>query len=114
MRLFAQSCLTLCDPLDYGPPGSSVHGDPPGKNTGAGRHALLQGILTALNTGNIPTIVTDFFFKLHYPGFHFGGLKKKSLMNRILSQLEIEGFTLLDSRKWRLGRILFLELKGHL
>ena len=22
----AQSCLTLCDPIDYGPPGSSVHG----------------------------------------------------------------------------------------
>ena len=21
-----QSCLTLCDPMDYGPPGSSVHG----------------------------------------------------------------------------------------
>ena len=24
-------------------PSSSVHGDPPGKNTGVGRHALLQG-----------------------------------------------------------------------
>lgn len=68
--------------------------------------------LTPLNTGNIPAIVTD-SFKLHYPGFQFGGLKK-SLMNCILSQLEIEGFTLLVSRKWRLGRILFLELKGHL
>ena len=22
----AQSCLTLCDPMDYNPPGSSVHG----------------------------------------------------------------------------------------
>ena len=21
-----QSCLTLCDPMDYAPPGSSVHG----------------------------------------------------------------------------------------
>lgn len=52
-------------------------------------------------------------FKLHYSGFHSGGLKK-SPMNCILSQLEIEGFTLLVSRKWRLGRILFLELKGHL
>lgn len=39
---------------------------------------------------------------------------KKSPMNCILSQLEIEVFTLLVSRKWRLGRILFLELKGHL
>ena len=24
--LFAQSCLTLCDPVDCSPPGSSVHG----------------------------------------------------------------------------------------
>jgi len=30
--------------MDYGPPGSSVYGDSPGKNTGMGCHALLQGI----------------------------------------------------------------------
>ena len=29
-----QLCLTLCDPMDYSPPGSPVHGC----------HALLQGI----------------------------------------------------------------------
>ena len=40
----AQSCLTLCDPMDCSPPGSSVHGDSAGKNTGVGCHALLQGI----------------------------------------------------------------------
>ena len=39
-----QSCLTLCNPMDCSPPGSSVHGDSPGKNTGVGCHALLQGI----------------------------------------------------------------------
>ena len=39
-----QSCPTLCDPMDYTPPGSSVHGDSPGKNTGVGCHALLQDI----------------------------------------------------------------------
>ena len=39
-----QSCLTLCDPMDYSPPGSTVHGDSPGKNTGVGCHGLLQGI----------------------------------------------------------------------
>ena len=39
-----QSCLTLCDPTDCSPPGSSVHGDSPGRNTGVGCHALLQGI----------------------------------------------------------------------
>ena len=31
-----QSCPTLCDPMDYSPPGSSVHGDSPGKNIGVG------------------------------------------------------------------------------
>ena len=30
--------------MDCSPPGSSVHGDSPGKNTGVGCHALLQGI----------------------------------------------------------------------
>ena len=39
-----QSCPTLCDPMDCSLPGSSVHGDSPGKNTGVGSHALLQGI----------------------------------------------------------------------
>ena len=39
-----QSCLTLCDPMDCSLPGSSVHGDSPGKSTGVGCHALFQGI----------------------------------------------------------------------
>ena len=42
--LVAQSCLTLCNSMDCSPPGSSVHGDSPGKSTGVGSHALLQGI----------------------------------------------------------------------
>ena len=40
--LVAQLCPTLCDSL-YSPPGSSVHGDSPGKNTGVGCHDLFQG-----------------------------------------------------------------------
>ena len=31
----SQSCLTLCDLVDCSPPGSPVHGNLPGKNTGA-------------------------------------------------------------------------------
>ena len=42
--LVTQSCLTLCHPMDCSLSGSSVHGDSPGKNTGVGCHALLQGI----------------------------------------------------------------------
>ena len=30
--------------MDCSPPGSSVHGDSPGKNTAVGSHSLLQGI----------------------------------------------------------------------
>ena len=42
--LVTQSCLTLCDHMDCSLPGSSVHGDSPGKNTGVGCHSLLQHI----------------------------------------------------------------------
>ena len=40
-------CLILCNPMECSPPGSTVHGDSPGKNTGVGCHALLQGIFPA-------------------------------------------------------------------
>ena len=67
--LFIQSCPTLCDPMDCSPPGSSVHGDSPGKNTGVGCHALLQGIFLTqgLNPG-LPHIFfnTPFFSLKHY------------------------------------------------
>ena len=42
--LVAQSCPTLCNPMDCSLPGSSVHRDSLGKNTGMGCRALLQGI----------------------------------------------------------------------
>ena len=41
--LVTQSYLTRWDPMDCSPPGSSVHGDFPGKNTGVGCHALSRG-----------------------------------------------------------------------
>ena len=53
MCLVTQSCLTLCNPVDCSPPGSSVRGDSPGKNTGVGCRALLQEIFPTQgsNTG---------------------------------------------------------------
>ena len=39
-----ESCPALCDPMDCSSPGSAVHRDSPDKNTGVGRHALLQVI----------------------------------------------------------------------
>ena len=51
--LVTRLCPNLCSPMDCSPPGSSVHGDFPGKNTGVGCHAFLQGIFPTqgLNPG---------------------------------------------------------------
>ena len=54
-----QSCPALCNSMDCTPPGSSVHGESPGKNTGVGCFALLQGIF--LTQGLNPDIAGRFF-----------------------------------------------------
>ena len=51
----AQSCLTLCDPMDCSLPCFSVHGIFPGKNTGVGCHFLLQWIF--LTQGSNPGLL---------------------------------------------------------
>ena len=54
--LVPKSCPTFLEPVSYSPPGSSVHGDSPGKNTGVGCHALLQGSnLSALQVDSLPS-----------------------------------------------------------
>ena len=69
----------LCDPMDYNLPGSSVHRDSPGKNTGVGCHALLQGIFPtqgsnpgpimslALQVGSLPLAPPQKPFTAHTP-----------------------------------------------
>ena len=53
MCLVAQLSPTLCDPMNYTAHQAPVHGDSPGKNTGVGCYALLQGIFPTqgLNPG---------------------------------------------------------------
>ena len=51
--LVSQSCLTLCDPMDGSPPGSSVHGISQARIlTGVGCHSFFQGGLP--NPGSEP------------------------------------------------------------
>ena len=70
MCLVTQSCPTLCDPIDYSPPGSSVHGDSPGKNTGVGCHALLQGIFpTQGSNPGLPPCRQILYFLRHQGRF---------------------------------------------
>ena len=51
--LVSQSCPSLCKPMGYSSPGSSVHGISQGKNTEMGCHTLFQGIFPTqgLNPG---------------------------------------------------------------
>ena len=72
----AQSCLTLCDPVDCSSPGASIHGIFQAKNTGVGCHLLLRGILLQ---GILPTQESNshLFHLLHWqadslPALHLG------------------------------------------
>ena len=47
--------------MDWSLPGSSVHGDSPGKNTGVGYHALLQGIFPTKEQIQVSHIAGRFF-----------------------------------------------------
>ena len=68
------SFLTLCNPKDCRPLGSSVHGDSPGKNTAVGCHFLFQGIFPS--QGSNPGLLhcRQILYFLSYPGKPiFGG-----------------------------------------
>ena len=47
--------------MDCSLPGSSVHGDSPGKNTGVGCHSLLQGIFPTQGSNQVSCIAGGFF-----------------------------------------------------
>ena len=66
--LVVQSCPTLCDPMNCSLPGSSVHGDSPGKNIGVSCHALLQGVFPT--QGSNPDLLhcRQILYQLSYQG----------------------------------------------
>ena len=55
--LVAQPCPTLCDPVGCSLPGSSILGDSPGKSTGVGCHALLQGSPQSRDQTQVPWVL---------------------------------------------------------
>ena len=63
-----QSCLTLWHPMNCSLPGSSVHGDFPGKNTGEGYIALLQGIFLTQRSNLSLLHYRQTFYTLSYLG----------------------------------------------
>ena len=69
--LVSQSCPTLYDPEGWAPPGCSVHGDSPGKNTGVGCHALLQGIFPTQGSNPGPPHCRQNHYCLSHQGSPF-------------------------------------------
>ena len=65
--LVAQSCPTLCNPMDY-PARIPCPLNSPGKNTGVGCHSLLQGIFPT--QGSNPSLLhcRQILYHLSYPG----------------------------------------------
>ena len=87
-----QLCLNLCDSMYCSLPGSSVPEDSPGKNTGVGCHAFLQGIFPTqgLNSGllhcrwtlyhlNIHQIYNDWVYPIESPPTSFNDSHGSSL-----------------------------------
>ena len=73
--VFSCSVLSLCDLMDCSPPGTSVHGNPPGKNTGVGYHALLQGIFPIQGLNQVDRFLPP--WRLRPLFWHSGWERKK-------------------------------------
>ena len=69
-QLVSQSCLTLCDPMDYSPPGFSVHGILQAR---VGCHALFHGIFPT--QGSNPGLLCC--RQILYPRRYLGNLKSQ-------------------------------------
>ena len=76
-----QSCPTLSNPVDCGPSRLLSPWDSPGKNTGVGCHALLQGIF--LTEGSNPRLLS----LLHWQVGSLPGKPDASLSNCSVKQL---------------------------
>ena len=85
-----QSCLTLCDSMNCDLPGSSVHGDSPGKNTGVDCHSLLQGIFPV--QGSNPC----FLRLLHWRQILYCWATREALINCYFPSFSLAQFFLHD------------------
>ena len=78
--VLSQSCLTLCDPMDCSPLGTSVHGDSPGRNMGVGCQCPPPGDLPNLGIEpRSPALQVDSSL-YESPYIDMGGGRKKQVV----------------------------------
>ena len=91
--------------MDCSLPGSSVHGDSPGKNTGVGSHALLQGIFPIKGSNLGLLCCRQVLYHLNHQGSHFlnpVGMPSSSalLLHYPFYNLQQAHAVLKESRAW--------------
>ena len=67
----AQSYLTLCNPLDCSPPGSSINGIFPGKSTRVGCHFLFRGIFPTQGWNSDLLCCRQMLYHLNHQGSQY-------------------------------------------
>ena len=92
--LVAQVCPILCDPRACVPPGSFVHGDSPGKNTGVGNHSLLQGMFSILGSNPGGLHCRLIFYCLQFSWVFTGKPKWKGLIISYINSKTVGTVTL--------------------
>jgi len=75
--------------MDCSPPGSSVHGDSPGKNTGVGCHALLQGIFPIQESNQGLLHCMQILYQLSYQGSPYVSEKTLFVARNMLNNCRV-------------------------
>ena len=70
-------------PPGWSPPGSSVHVDSPGKNTGVGCHVLLQDFFPTQGSNPGLPHCRLILYQLSYPGSPTGSFSSVQLLSRV-------------------------------
>ena len=98
-------CLTVCNPMDCSPPGSCVHGDSLGKNTGVGSLSLLQGIFPTQGWNPGLPHCRQILYRLSHQGNCLKGLplvkSRTILTTRIMGLHE---YILIQIKPWTFGK----------
>ena len=98
-----QSCLTLCDPMDCSPIGTTLDcpWDSPGKNTGVGCHALLQGIFPTQRSNLCLLLCRRILYHWCHLGSPLQLIKHiKQVMRSSQQRENIKNFTCIHFKGW--------------
>ena len=105
--LVTQSYQTLYDCMDCSPPGSSVHGDSQGKNTGVGCYALFQGIFPT--QGSNPGLLHCRWIVYHL--YHPWATREAQYISNAKQKIQWEAGAQYRETEWRVIRKTILQSK---